>query len=209
MAKKKNEKTYEEYIDIKRVPILPLDNRWHLLFPENEKPAHIKKLEKEVMDIVKRESGIGGELKKLSATKKQLINKIVSNMNEISGEDEKIRQKKLEASQKMILDINKKTEGLENEKYELPHKLLKANEQLLLASIEVCYQRLNINQQKITYLNEWIETTRIELKKNVVIKQEMQDINNNIYSYMHDILGPRFIEMFDEDYNYRKKNNDR
>lgn len=206
MARKKTEKSYGEYIDIKKIPILPLDNRWHLLFPENNKPAHIKKLEKEVMDIVKRESGIGGELKKLSSTKKKLMDKIVDNMNEISGDDEKLRQKKMAASQKLILDINKKTEDLENEKYELPYKLLKANEQLLVESIEVCYQRLNVNQQKIAFLNEWIENTRVELKKNVVIRQEMQEANNNIYAYMHDILGPRFIEVFDEDHNYKKKN---
>lgn len=208
MARKKTEKPFSEYIDIKKVPILPLDNRWHMLFPANEKPAYIKKLEKEVMDIVKRESSVRSELKKLTATKKKLMDNVVGNMNETNGEDEKLRQKKLLASQKLILDINKKTQTLENEKYDLPYQLLKANEQLLLASIDICYQRINVNHQKITFLNEWIENTRVELKKNVVIRQEMQDMNNNIYSYMHDILGPRFMEVFDENHSYQYDKNE-
>ena len=207
MAKKKQEKSFSEYIDIKKVPILPLDNRWHQLFPDNDKPTYIKKLEKEVMDIVKREGGISRELKKLSVTKKNLMNQIVANMNEVSSEDEKLRQKKMAASQKLILDIKKKTMDLEDEKYQLPYKLLELNEQLLLASIEVCYNKINVNQQKIEYLNEWIENTRNELKKNVIIRQEMQENNNNIYAYMHDILGPRFMEVFDADDNYNKQNN--
>ena len=207
MAKKKQEKSYSEYIDIKKVPILPLDNRWHQLFPDNDKPANIRKLEKEVMAIVKREGGINRELKKLSVTKKNLMNQIVANMNEASDEDEKMRQKKMATSQKLIMDIKKKTVDLEDEKYELPYRLLELNEQLLVASIEICYNKININQQKIAYLNEWIENTRNELKKNVIIRQEMQENNNNIYSYMHDILGPRFMEVFDEDNNYKMQGN--
>ena len=39
---KTEEKSYRDYIDMKRIPILPLDNRWHQLFPENNKPARIK-----------------------------------------------------------------------------------------------------------------------------------------------------------------------
>lgn len=197
MAKKNEDKSYKEYIDIKKVPILPLDNRWHQLFPENNKPARIRKLEKEVMALVKRESNVNQELKKLVKAKKKLMNGIISNMEETADDEEKLRQKKLAASQKLILDINKKTEDLENEKYSLPYSLIQANEELLIESIEICYNRISENQAKISYLNEWIERTRQELKKNVVLKQEMTDMNHNIYSYMHDMFGPRFMEVFD------------
>ena len=207
MAKKIESKSYMEYVDIKKVPILPLDNRWHQLFPENNKPARIKKLEKEVMDLIKRESNVNQELAKLVKAKKKLMKGIVNNMEEAAQNDEeKLRQKKLDASQKLILDINKKTEELEDEKYSLPYKLIQANEELLIESIEICYSRISNNQEKLSLLNEWIDRTRQELKKNVVIRQELTDINHNIYSYMHDMFGPRFMEVFDSNHEFSMDN---
>lgn len=189
---------YEKLIDMKKVPILPLDNRWHQLFPNDSKPAKIKKLEKEVMDLVKRESGVGSQMKELHKLKKKLMKEIVNNMEETDAQNEKIRQKKLAASHKLIGDINAKYQNLENEKYQLPHKLIEANKALLLESIEICYGRLQTNQKQIEALSEWIEKTRTELKKNVVIRQEKEEMNSNIYAYMHDMLGPNFMEIFDK-----------
>lgn len=205
MAKKTEEVQYENYIDMKKVPILPLDNRWHQLFPDNSKPARIKKLEKEVMDIIKKENGVSQDIKNLLNLKKKLMSEIVSNMEEADESNEKTRQKKLAASQKLILDINNKKTNLENEKYELPYKLIKANEALLLESIEICYNRIKNNQRQVEALTEWIEKTRMELKKNVVVRQEKMDDNNNVYAYMHDMLGPEFMEVFDSGHNYSNK----
>lgn len=200
---KKEENHYDKFINMKKVPILPLDNRWHQLFPDEEKPARIKKLEKEVMDLVKREGGVNHEMKNLGGLKKKLMKEIVENMEETTSEQEKLRQKKLIASQKLIADINDKVKALEDEKYELPYRVMKANKELLLESIEVCYDRLETNQRQIEALAEWIDRTRIELKKNVIIKQEKQDMNNSIYSYMHDMLGPEFMEIFDSNHNFK------
>jgi hypothetical protein len=41
---------------------------------------------------------------------------------------------------------------------------------------------------------------RIELKKNIIRKQN-RDINNReMYSYLHDILGPEVLNLFDIEY---------
>lgn len=203
MSKKEEENQYDKFIDMKKIPILPLDNRWHQLFPDEAKPARIKKLEKEVMELVKREGGVNHEMKNLTKLKKKLMKEIVENMEETTSEQEKLRQKKLIASQKLIGDINDKFKVLEDEKYELPYRVMKANKELLLESIEVCYDRLETNQSHIEALTEWIEKTRVQLKKNVIIKQEKQDTNNQIYSYMHDMLGPEFMEIFDSGHNFK------
>lgn len=42
---------------------------------------------------------------------------------------------------------------------------------------------------------------RIELKKRLIRKQEMEQRNNAIYSYMHDVFGAEVIEIFDMKYN--------
>ena len=207
MAKKETEGSYEDFenlIDLKKIPILPLDNRWHQLFPDNLKTPRIKKLEKEVMNIVKREGGVSREIKNLVGLKKKLMKEIVDNMEETDNENEKLRQKKLDASRKLIEDINNKNTELENEKYQLPYRLMKVNEELLMESIEKCYNRLSNNEMQIEALGEWIEKTRIQLKRNVVIKQDKTDENNNIYGYMHDMLGHEVMEIFDREHNYDK-----
>lgn len=199
MARKTiNEYSYEGKINMKKVPLLPLDNRWHQLFPKNEKSPHIKQLEDEVMSIIKQESRVSKELKDLVKLKKKLMDEIVKNMEETSEEKEALRQKKLDTSQKLIRDINDKIEKLESEDLALPNRLLKANEALLYASIEDCYERIDRNAGQIEVLTEWIDRTRDELKKNVIIKQEKEEMNQNIYSYMHDMLGREFMEIFDK-----------
>ena len=201
MARKTiNEYSYAGKINMKKVPLLPLDNRWHQLFPAEEKSNHIKKLENEAMAIIKAESRVSKELKDLVKLKKKLMDEIVQNMEETTDEKEALRQKKLSASQKLIQEINEKMEKLETEDLEIPHKLLKANEALLYASIEDCYARLDRNAGQIEVLTEWINRTRDELKKNVIIKQEKEEMNQRIYSYMHDMLGPRFMEIFDREH---------
>lgn len=204
MAKRDIEDTYENLIDIKKIPILPLDNRWHQLFPDSVKTPKIKKLEKEVMTLLKKESTVSRDIKNLVGIKKKLMSEIVENMEEADEENEKLRLKKLDASKKLIEDINNKNIELENEKYQLPYRLMKVNEELLMESISNCYERLTNNEVQIEALGEWIESTRIRLKENVVIKQEKTDENNNIYGYMHDILGAKFMEIFDKRYNYDK-----
>ena len=54
---------------------------------------------------------------------------------------------------------------------------------------------------EIEKIAEWIAKIRIELKKNVIRKQEREWLNQEMYAYMHDIFGPEVIEIFDMTYN--------
>ena len=49
----------------------------------------------------------------------------------------------------------------------------------------------------IQKLAAWIEVTRTELKRRIIIKQDKEIANTNIYTYMHDLLGPEMMEVFD------------
>lgn len=193
---------YKDIINMKKVPLLPLDNRWHMLFPNSEKSSYITKLEREVMRLVKQESNVSRELKQLIQLKKKLLNEIVNNMSEQSQSDsETLRKKKLEKSEQLVREINDKIDKLEADGLTLPDRLVKANEALLMASIDDCYNRINRNEEQIRVLNQWIEKTREELKNNLIIKQEKEEVNQNIYTYMHDMFGPKFMEIFDKDHN--------
>ncbi len=58
-------------------------------------------------------------------------------------------------------------------------------------------RKINWNQKEI---DDWIANIRVELKKNVIRKQN-RDINNReIYSYLHDIFGAEVLDLFDIEY---------
>lgn len=198
MGKQAKENTLEDLLlKGKNIPILTLDNRWHQLFPSKDKPSHISKLESEVNSLLKRQGKVSSELKELSNLKKNLMQEIVNNMEETIESKEAFRQKKLEKSRRIIKEINEKIEKLEVEYEELPKVIREANRELLLSSIMICYERINNNRKELKEINSWIEKTRIELKKRVVKKEEKEEVNAKIYSYMHDIIGPGYMEYFD------------
>ena len=57
-------------------------------------------------------------------------------------------------------------------------------------TVKMCYEKINRNNKDLERLEAWIEDTRIKLKKNLLVKQDKEDMNEQMYSYMHAILGP-------------------
>lgn len=202
MAKRKSDSTIDKIqldrvIRAKQLPILTLDSRWHLLFPESKKTTTIRRLEKQVNELLKHQGKIVQDAKGLKQLKRNLMQEIVLNMSESSGEIEAQRVKKLENSQKYIKEINDKLTLLDDELEQLPTKIREVNEKLMLESVSICYNQLRENKQQIIQLEEWIAEVRNTLKERVIQKQEMEEENTNIYSYMHDMLGAQVMEVFD------------
>ena len=69
-----------------------------------------------------------------------------------------------------------------------------------METMRICYDRLHKNTEEIKALDSWIIKTRMELKKKIVQKQEKETANHELYSYMHDILGSKVMEIFDMKY---------
>ena len=67
------------------------------------------------------------------------------------------------------------------------------------------YDKIRVNQTESVEIEEWINQVRIDLKKNIIRKQN-RDINNReIYAYLHDIFGAEVINIFDIKYDEDKK----
>ena len=64
------------------------------------------------------------------------------------------------------------------------------------------YNRLMVHtSQKVVSeirMDKWINATRVKLKKNILIKQDKEEVNNRLYSAMHDILGPDVMKELDK-----------
>lgn len=180
----------------KRLPILILDERYHRLFPEEDKTPEIKKLEKKLSDMLKRQGQVTNDLKTVKKIKADLIQSVLQNVENTELSDSK-RQKLMNANQKLIIEAKEKIEALEQEETDMPENIRTANLALVLECVEVCYERIHQNYEDIQILGKWINEVRIELKKKVLVKQDKETKNAEIYSYMHDLLGPEMMEIFD------------
>ena len=54
-----------------------------------------------------------------------------------------------------------------------------------------------LSVEEIKEIDAWIKQVRIDLKKNIIKKQNREINSKEIYSYMHDIFGAEIIDVFD------------
>lgn len=180
----------------KHLPIVILDERWNQLFPDSEKTTEIRNLEKQLGELLKRQGRITNDIKEAKKIKSRLMQEILDNADNTALSEAK-RQKLMSRNQKLILEAKDKIEKFKQEEIELPERIRTCNLALVIEGVQVCYTRIHQNYEDIQLLGKWINEVRIELKKKVLIKQDKEIKNNEIYSYMHDLLGPEMMEIFD------------
>lgn len=190
----------KDKIKSKNVPIVILDARWHQLFPEKEKTPEIKKLEKSLRDLMQLQGKVTNDLKEARKLKAKFMESVINVAEDSSLSDSK-KQKMQEKNQKLIIEARDKIEELEDMELELPRRIREANMALVVESVNVCYKKINKNRRDIAALTKWIDEMRVELKKRILIKQDKETKNTNIYTYMHDLLGAELMEVFDENSN--------
>ena len=139
--------------------------------------------------------------KTIKRLKKKLMGEIVSLVDEAEQEGKEDAPQKIEQNKKLVEDCNQRLEGYQDELLELPREIEQANFKLMLATMDYCYDTMQENGADIQEIAQWVTEVRIELKKRLIRKQEMEQRNNAIYSYMHDVFGAEVIEIFDMKYN--------
>ena len=172
---------------IKNIPILTLDERWYHLITDKIKTDEIRYWEKEVNDLLKKQGQVNTDIKEVKKIKTQLIKDVVENMEESDSSPKK--QKKMNQNQRLIQEAKEKIASLEDESMELPRQIAQANQRLLAETVKVCYERINANKEDLEVLDKWINATRVKLKKNILIKQDKEALNERMYATMHDMLG--------------------
>jgi len=181
----------------KTVPLLVLDQKWHRLFAVHGKTEEIKELESKLNNLLAEQGRLNNRLKELKKLKGRLLDEIVQGMDD--------KDKKLEENKRLIDEINEKLEECEDELMDIPHQIRETNDELMLLSMDYFYEKLRLNQTESAEIEEWINQVRIDLKKNIIRKQN-RDINNReIYAYLHDIFGAEVINIFDIKYDEDKK----
>ncbi len=197
--KKSKDINFEKIFKGKKIPILTLDERWHELFPEYDKPAHIKEIETKLNDLIKQQGKLAGDMKDMKNLKTKLMQEIITHMDVNDTELGKLKAKKLDRNQKLIKELGEKMNNSEDELIKLPYQIKAVNEQLIVESAKVCYSRLNYNNQRVAEIAQWVSKIRDELKDKILEKQDMEMKSTAIYSYMHDMLGPELLQGLDEE----------
>ncbi|WP_313134058.1 hypothetical protein [Anaerocolumna sp.] len=182
----------------KKIPILTLDERWHELFPQYEKPSHIKEIEYQLNELLKRQGKLVTDMKELKGLKSQLMKEILDNMETSEEVSKNISYKVLNKNPKYIKEISEKMEDMEEELANIPYLIKETNEKLIIESAKIWYYLLEKNNKEINEISQWIEKVRNELKEKILQKQDMETENSQIYSYMHDLLGPDLTEILDD-----------
>lgn len=192
----KNTDEFRKALEHKKLPLLVLDQKWHRLFAIHGKTDEIRNAETELNNLLARQGKLNSDLKDYKKVKNQLMDEIVQNMEGSDGnasDKEKVRDK----DKRMIDELNERIDAAEAELLELPQKMKQVNENLMILSMEYFYAKIKINTQESKEIEEWINQVRIDLKKNIIKKQN-RDINNReIYAYLHDICGPQVLDLFD------------
>ncbi len=197
----KKDELYEQALKGKKIPVLTLDNKWYKLFPNLNDYPMILNLARNLNDLLKRQGKLNTETKEIKNIKMKLMQEIVPMVDELEQNQDKALEKKIEDHKRLIEESNERLESYQDELLELPSMIEKANRELMLATMEYCYESMSENTEEILRIAKWVNDIREELKNNLVKKQEKEIYNRQMYAYMHDIFGADVIEMFDMKYN--------
>lgn len=197
MGKRSKQIDFNKIVKDKKLPILILDNRWHELFGEEQKTPTMKELEKKLNNFLKRQGKLVHDIKDMKKLKANLLNEIMANMEIGKDASTAAKGKKLEQNKQFVTELNEKIDLAMEELSEIPYQIKEVNEELMAASVNVFYDKLESNKEELLQVAEWIAQMREELKRKILLKQELEAKNSMIYTYMHDILGPELMEQFD------------
>lgn len=201
MPRKDNDsrrEVFNQALQGKRIPILTLDNKWYQLLTQ-EARMEVSDLERQMNDLLKQQGRLNNEVKDIKRLKKKLMGEIVSLVDEADQNTENTQ--KIEQNKLLVEQCNERLEGYQDELLDLPRQIEKLNFQLMLATMGCCYETMQENTEEIQEIAQWVTDIRMELKKRLIRKQEMEQRNRAIYSYMHDLFGAEVVDLFDMQYN--------
>ena len=176
----------------KHIPIVTLDEKWLAIFPEEKQNAKQKSLVKKINALLAKQGALRQEIKELKVRKTKVMQLVVDNMEKPNNEA--IMQK----LQEEIKNINTKSAKDEEDLEAIGPEIEQVNEELVMESMSICYNKVDINYKRINELLSDINTMRKLLKEKIIEEQDLSEENDRMYAYMHDLLGAPVIDEFDK-----------
>lgn len=190
---------FSEALHEKKIPILTLDNKWYRLLDDDTR-KRLSGTEERLNALLRRQGKLNTETKDIRKLKKKLMDEIMSMAEQMNQGGNTQLEEKLAQHKRLLEECNEKLADYQEELRELPGEIEELNSRLMLATMEYCYSMMQTNSEEIEKIAEWVKDIRIELKKQLVRKQKMEQKNQQIYSYMHDVFGADVVDLFDMKY---------
>ena len=198
----KKVEAFSKALEGKRVPVLTLDSKWYRLLDELGRKA-VREDENRLNELLRAQGKINSQIKDLKKVKKKLMDEIVPMVDEAEQHPELEQQ--IAKNKELIEQCNQKMDELKDSLLDYPAEIQRVNHELMLETMAYCYESIQENTAGIEEIEKWVTDIRIELKKQLIRKQEMEQKNHEIYSYMQDIFGAEVLDLFDMTYNPQEK----
>lgn len=182
-----------------KIPIITLDNSWHQLITEIKTPG-IGNLEKELNKLLKEQGKLNTDYIEYTRLKKEMLDTILELTHQAFELKSNEAIKKIEDQQKMILKINEILEEIELRLDTVPAEIQETNNSLVDESVRICYGYINRYREKSHQLDEEIQIIRSTLMEKTEEKKGYDKKADQLYQYLHQLLGPKFIEKLDSVY---------
>lgn len=203
-------KDFSSVLEGRKIAPLTLDQNWHKLFAVIKPSKQLKSLEKQLDTLIKKQGRATTQSKEIRKLKSKLMKEILQLQSTLQdGERDAKTQKKLDEHSRLIGECNDKLTDYEDDLLELPAQIERVNKALLLETMELCYFELNENERVIDKITAWITNVRVELKKQILRKQDREIRNQEVYHYLHGIFGPEVLDLFDVKYDWEQKRTER
>ncbi len=197
MEEPKDFSSFERAVKSKKLNICSLDEKWHGLFPFDDKPEQIKAGEAKVNALLKQQGKLNTDLKDLKKVKNQLMDSVMDNMGGDAENAGWEATDKLEKNRQLIDDVNERIDATADALKDLPKMIKEANDELMMRTMEYCYDKLRLNVKEAHEIGDWLNNIRVELKRNIVKKQNREVLCRRMYAYMHDVFGSEVMDLFD------------
>ena len=198
----KKVEVFSKALEGKRVPVLTLDSKWYRLLDELGRKA-VREDENRLNELLRAQGKINSQIKDLKKVKKKLMDEIVPMVDEAELRPELEQQ--IAKNKELIEQCNQKMDDLKDSLLDYPAEIQRVNHELMLETMAYCYESIQENTAGIEEIEKWVTDIRIELKKRLIRKQEIEQKNHEIYSYMQDSFGAEVLDLFDMTYNPQEK----
>ena len=152
----RKDEIYSPALKEKKIPILTLDNKWHRLFTQTNPNKAILRLEEELNDLLKKQGKATTESKDIKRLKKKLMQEIVENAEGTAEGNNQKALKKMEDNKRLINECNERLTMYEDQLIELPGEIDRVNRELMLQTMDICYDTLKTNETEIEETAKWV-----------------------------------------------------
>lgn len=199
--KKKSKKQFENYIDIKNLPILILDEDWLNYFKKDDKNNDIIETEEELRQLIKEQGKINDQTKQLSASKKNVLSQILTQSNDVVEKGTSSAKAKLEKSKNKVSEINNTLNDLEQQSDLLPDKIEEVNNKLFQLSVKQAYNKIGKHMKELKKYEANIDKLRAQLAEETAKKEKLEETLKSSMDFLADYIGDEGIRQLNKKYN--------